>query len=95
MAKKGCGCKEKITQEFTSKIKPRCLTKKEFEDYSEIRSNNLSDESKQKIYAMHAKVFKRPVYIPEPNNNKPLIKMMSDLDKLYELKKQTLKQKQL
>ena len=93
-----CGCderKKKLNKLFSYKLKARCLTEEEYNEWAELKSNiglPLKKEQKEYIINKYASVFNVPVYIPQENNDtKPLLRMIDNIDKVYEVYKEELK----
>lgn len=93
-----CGCderKKKLNKLFSYKLKARCLTEVEYNEWVELKSNiglPLKKEQKTYIINKYASVFNVPVYIPQENNDtKPLLRMIDNIDKVYEVYKEELK----
>lgn len=92
-----CGCderKKKLNKLFSYKLKARCLTEAEYNEWTELKSNiglPLKKEQKEYIINKYASVFNVPVYIPQENNDtKPLLRMIDNIDKVYEVYKEEL-----
>ena len=93
-----CGCderKKKLNKLFSYKLKARCLTEEEYNEWTELKSNiglPLKKEQKEYIINKYASVFNVPVYTPQENNDtKPLLRMIDNIDKVYEVYKEELK----
>jgi len=88
---KDCNCnarKEKLNQLLPYRFKARCFTEQEYNDwkaFTEVRTVRISAEQVRYICDLYASVFSRQVWYPcSTCSPKPLIDMISKLDKVYE-----------
>ena len=85
-----CGCeerKQKLNVLFAYRLKARCLTELEYNQWKEfisVRTIRLSTEQVNFICELYASVFSRQVYKPCSGcSPAPLISMIDKLDKVY------------
>ena len=93
-----CGCderKKKLNKLFSYKLKARCLTEDEFNKWGEFKKEltlTLSKEQVDYLVNLYASVFNVPVFRPCINcSPKPFIRMIDNIDKVYEVYKEELK----
>ena len=71
----------KTVQGLPKTLKARKLTKKELDQYKELKkilSLNLTEDNKTYISKLYASIFKQPVFISI--SNKPIYKMIERID---------------
>jgi len=88
---KDCGCeerKQKLNELFPYRFKARCLTEEEYnkwKSFKEVRTLLMSKEDVDYVCELYASVFNRQIWYPCAGcSPKPLINMISKLDKVFD-----------
>jgi hypothetical protein len=85
-----CGCderKEKLNKLFGYGKKANCMTKEQFDNWTEFKKlnpNKLNGKERKTVANLHAELFNHKVIEPCTCNPKAWIKMIEGIDKIYE-----------